>query len=85
MNSYRIFEGNSANINIYENKNNSDFNIVIFKSYKNYKFFYKNKTYDGILGLALNYTSDIVIDESYFFGEDKKYSIMNYFIYELRL
>ena len=85
MNSYRIFEGNSANINIYENKNNSDFNIVIFKSYKNYKFFYKNKTYDGILGLALNYTSDIVIDESYFFGEDKKYSIMNYLIYELHL
>ena len=34
---------------------------------------------------SLNYTSDIVIDESYFFGEDKKYSIMNYLIYELHL
>ena len=84
-NSYRIFEGNKGEINLYENNNISNFDIVIFKKYKNYNFFDKNKTYDGILGLALNYTSDIVLDECYFFGEDKKYSIMNYLIKELKL
>lgn len=84
-NSFRIFEGNSADINFFENYNNSNFNMVIFKKYKNYKFYDKNKTYDGILGLALNYTYDIVLDECYFFGEDKKYSIMNYLINELKL
>ena len=84
-NSYRIFEGNLAYINIFDDYNNSDFNFVIFKRYKNYKFYDKNKTYDGIIGLALNYTYDIVLDESYFFGEDKKYSIMNYLIKELNL
>ena len=85
VNSYRIFEGNKAEINLYENKNDSNFDIVIFKKYKNYNFYDKNKTYDGIIGLALNYTSDIVLDECYFFGEDKKYSIMNYLIKELKL
>ena len=85
MNSFRFFEGNSADINLFENNNNSNFNIVIFKRYKDYKFYDKNKTYDGVIGLALNYTSDIVLDECYFFGEDKKYSIMNYLIKELKL
>ena len=85
VNSFRVFEGNSADINIFENNSNNDFNIVIFKRYKDYKFYDKNKTYDGIIGLALNYSSDIVLDECYFFGEDKKYSIMNYLIKELKL
>ena len=84
-NSFRIFEGNLADINLFENNNNSNFDIVIFKRYKDYKFYDKNRTYDGIMGLALNYTYDIVLDESYFFGEDKKYSIMNYLIKELKL
>ena len=84
-NSYRIFEGKKAEINIYEINDKINFEFVIFKKYKNYFFYDKNKTYDGILGLALNYTSDIVIDESYFFGEDKKYSIMNYLKKELKL
>ena len=84
-NSFRIFEGNSADINLYENSNNSNFKIVLFKHYKDYYFYDKNKTYDGIMGLALNYTSDIVLDECYFFREDKKYSIMNYLIKELKL
>ena len=85
VNSFRTFEGNKAEINIFENESNSNYEIAIFKKYKNYNFFDKNKTYDGIIGLALNYTSDIVIDECYFFGEDKKYSIMNYLIKELHL
>ena len=84
-NSYRIFEGKKAEINIYEINDKINFEFVIFKKYKNYFFYDKNKTYDGILGLALNYTSNIVIDESYFFGEDKKYSIMNYLKKELKL
>ena len=84
-NSYRIFEGKKAEINIYEINDEINFNFVIFKKYKNYFFYDKNKTYDGILGLALNYTSDVVLDECYFFGEDKKYSIMNYLIKELKL
>ena len=84
-NSYRIFEGKKAEINIYEINDKINFEFVIFKKYKNLFFYDKNKTYDGILGLALNYTSDIVIDESYFFGEDKKYSIMNYLKKELKL
>ena len=84
-NSFRIFEGNSAEINLYENGNDSNFRIVLFKKYKDYNFYDKNKTYDGIMGLALNYTADIVIDECYFFGEDKKFSIMNYLIKELKL
>ena len=83
-NSFRIFEGNSAEINLYENGNDSNFRIVLFKKYKDYNFYDKNKTYDGIMGLALNYTADIVIDECYFFGEDKKFSIMNYLIKELK-
>ena len=84
-NSFRIFEGNLADINLFENNSNSNFDIVIFKRYKDYKFYDKNRTYDGIIGLALNYTYDIVLDESYFFGEDKKYSFMNYLIKELNL
>ena len=84
-NSFRIFEGNLADINLFENNSNSNFDIVIFKRYKDYKFYDKNRTYDGIIGLALNYTYDIVLDESYFFGEDKKYSFMNYLIKELKL
>ena len=84
-NSYRIFEGKKAEINIYDINDVINFNFVIFKKYKNYFFYDKNKTYDGILGLALNYTSDVVLDECYFFGEDKKYSIMNYLIKELKL
>jgi hypothetical protein len=84
-NSFRIFEGNLADINLFENNSSSNFDIVIFKRYKDYKFYDKNRTYDGIIGLALNYTYDIVLDESYFFGEDKKYSFMNYLIKELNL
>ena len=84
-NSYRIFEGKKGEINLYETNDVINFNFVIFKKYKNYNFFDKNRTYDGVLGLALNYTSDILLDECYFFGEDKKYSIMNYLIKELHL
>ena len=85
MNSYRIFEGNKADLNIYQNENISSFPIVLFKFYKNQKFYYKNKTYDGIIGLALNYTYDILLDECYFFGEDKKYSFMNYLTKEIKI
>ena len=84
-NSYRIFEGKKGEINLYETNDVINFNFVIFKKYKNYNFYDKNRTYDGVLGLALNYTSDILLDECYFFGEDKKYSIMNYLIKELHL
>ena len=84
-NSYRIFEGNKAELNIYEINDKNNFEFVIFKKYKNYNFFDKNRTYDGVLGLALNYSYDILLDECYFFGEDEKYSIMNYLIKELNL
>ena len=72
-------------LNIYEINDKNNFEFVIFKKYKNYNFFDNNRTYDGILGLALNYSYDILLDECYFFGEDKKYSIMNYLIKELNL
>jgi hypothetical protein len=37
------------------------------------------------MGLALNFTEEVLLDERYFFGESNKYSIMNYFKNELNI
>ena len=99
INSYRTFEGhkgelkfninnkNGINVNYTDNsaKNNFYFPISIFKVYNKINFYDKNIEYNGIIGLALNYTDEVLLDESYFFGEDKKYSIINFLYNDLEL
>ena len=78
---------NGINANYTDNsaKNNFYFPISIFKVYNKINFYDKNIEYNGIIGLALNYTDEVLLDESYFFGEDKKYSIINFLYNDLEL
>ena len=89
MNSYRTFEGHKSelnfNINYNHNKFYNNFPIAIFKEYNRIKFYEKSKKYNGVMGLALNYTEEVLLDERYFFGESNKYSIINYFKNELNI
>ena len=91
MNSYRTFEGHKAELNLYNkynkynNKSNNYFPMGIFKVYNKINFYNKNKKYNGIIGLALNYTEDVLLDERFFFGESKQYSILHYIKNNLRL
>jgi len=93
INSFRTFEGHISDLNFqnYEktcnntSPDNSDFPIVIFKVYNKIPFYDKNKSYNGVLGLALNYTDEVLLDERYFFGESKKYSIMYYLQNNLKI
>lgn len=95
INSYRTFEGHTAELNLQSSSNyyihdnnfsiNIFFPIAIFKVYNKIKFYDKNIKYNGIIGLALNYTEEVLLDESYFFGEDKKYSIMEHLKNDLKL
>lgn len=87
MNSYRTFEGHISNLNfIYNHKYYCpDFPIAIFKEYNKIKFYEKNIKFNAIMGLALNYTEEVLLDERYFFGESNKYSITDYFKNELNI
>jgi hypothetical protein len=86
MNSYRTFEGHKAELNLINTQEkNNYFPIAIFKVYNKINFYNKSKKYNGIIGLALNYTEDILLDERYFFGEPKQYSIMNFIKNDLKL
>jgi len=83
VNSYRAFEGHKTQLK-YNNSTNY-FPMVIFKEYNRINFYNKNKKYNGIIGLALNYTEEVLLDERYFFGEPKKYSIMHYLKNDLKI
>ena len=89
MNSYRTFEGHISDLNFNINYNHKkfyyNFPIAIFKEYNRIKFYEKNIKFNGIMGLALNFTEEVLLDERYFFGESNKYSIMNYFKNELNI
>lgn len=94
VNSYRTFEGRTAELNFQNNSNynynnsfnnNLNFPISIFKVYNKIKFYDKNIKYNGVLGLALNYTEEVLLDERYFFGESEKYSIMKHIKNDLKL
>ena len=89
MNSYRTFEGHISDLNFNINYNHQKFYnnlpIAIFKVYNRIKFYEKNIKYNGIMGLALNFTEEVLLDERYFFGESDKFSIMNYFKNELNI
>ena len=85
-NSYRSFSGRNSYISFIKSNNEKKlFPISIFTMFnlrnKNIYLDLNKINYDGIIGLALNYSSDIAIQDTFFFGEDKEYSIMNY-IYE---
>ena len=85
-NSYRSFSGRNSYISFIKSNNEKKlFPISIFTMFnlrkKNIYLNLNKINFDGIFGLALNYSSDIAVEDTYFFGEDKKYSIMNY-IYE---
>ena len=77
MNSYRTFEGHISALNFNINCNHKKyyhyFPIAIFKEYNRIKFYEKNIKFNGIMGLALNFTEEV------------KYSIMNYFKNELNI
>ncbi len=101
INSYRTFEGHKAELKLpFSNNDNTIINtntnntiskkdiyfpISIFKVYNKINFYDKKIKYNGVMGLALNYTEEVLLDEQYFFGESKKYSILNYFKYNLKL
>ena len=89
MNSYRTFEGHISDLNFNINYNHkkfyNNFPIAIFKVYNRIKFYEKNIKFNGVMGLALNFTEEVLLDERYFFGESNKYSIMNYFKNELNI
>ena len=83
VNSYRTFEGHKTELKY--NNSTAYFPMVIFKVYNRINFYNKNKKYNGIIGLALNYTEEVLLDERYFFGEPKKYSIMHYLKNDLKI
>ena len=81
-NSYRSFSGRKSFITFINNNIKNKFPISIFSMFHlREKKFYLNLNeinYDGFIGLALNYSNDIAVQETFFFGYDKEYSIMNY-------
>ena len=78
INSYRAFEGHMGELKLYNSERNKYFPIVIFKTYNKINFYDKNIKYKGVIGLALNYTEEVLLDEQYFFGENEKYSFIDY-------
>ncbi len=85
-NSYRSFSGRNSYISFIKSKKEKKlFPISIFTMFnlrnKNIYLDLNKINFDGIIGLALNYSSDVAVQDTFFFGEDKEYSIMNY-IYE---
>ena len=85
-NSYRSFSGRNSYISFIKSNNEKKlFPISIFTMFnlrnKNIYLDLNKINFDGIIGLALNYSSDVAVQDTFFFGEDKEYSIMNY-IYE---
>ena len=84
INSYRTFEGHFSDLKL-NSTYNSYFPISIFKVYNKINFYDKSIKYNGIIGLALNYTEEVLLDECYFLGESDKYSIMNYLKNDLKI
>ena len=80
MSFYTILKKKNINSEIYKESPISIFTMFNLRN-KNIYLDLNKINFDGIIGLALNYSSDVAVQDTFFFGEDKEYSIMNY-IYE---
>ena len=83
INSYRTFEGHKAELKLpFSNNDNTIINtntnntistknfyfpISIFKVYNKINFYDKKIKYNGVMGLTLNYTEEVLLDEQYFY------------------
>lgn len=81
--SYRLFIGLENYLYLSNHKEISGyFSHVLLQEFTNKPNYFEinSNTTNGILGLARNYTSDVVVADSYFFGVSASFSIMNYLI-----
>lgn len=79
--SYRLFIGLENYLYLSDHKDISGyFSHVLLQEFTNKPNYFEVNvnTTNGVLGLARNYTSDVVVAESYFFGVSASFSIMNY-------
>lgn len=81
--SYRTFEGDENYLYFTNFKNNSGYfyhvMLKLMTTKLNYLQITPNNT-NGILGLARNYTEDVLVSEAFFFGVGKTYSFMDYLL-----
>lgn len=81
--SYRTFEGDENYLYFTNFKHNSEYFFHVILTSMTTKLNYLQITpsnTNGILGLARNYTEEVLVKDAFFFGAGKSYSFMNYLL-----